>query len=497
MEIYRGQVVAVLSRYPHWYSGELFEEELKNAWVQDIKNGYCDRLSDINQITISFPEKADVSNCLKTRDYSTCELRVIVDVYEMFSGKNENIFKIKSKLTRGVVVFLYELAKKNQNQLQKDENGRSHYSDTYVIQHDKCEMHTKGENTISQHQETSVNDCNDQIKCSQESETTPQVVFAQTEQEDTAVGQKNACYEQQEHAYLDQHLIVSLDKTIEQQDQQTEQLEQKMKKFEDEYNQRKQELETYIANSRAQLEQEKKAMLEETINQCEILRSERQKEIDDYVSQKKAKADSDAQIWFEESLKDKVNSYLKEKEESWKSGHQEFDDIRREITRCVGTSKLECCNEASRIQREFVEQMNAAMAQFGANMDKWRDSMYSAQFNEFADWASSFYGFVDRFDKRISDNVDNEEISPDIMKHGKTLITLRNQLDRAMLGMGLRCFYPKNGEKVDPVYHEVDTENDVGIDAEIHECKKPGIAMGLADTSSVRILSKAKVLIKE
>ena len=82
-----------------------------------------------------------------------------------------------------------------------------------------------------------------------------------------------------------------------------------------------------------------------------------------------------------------------------------------------------------------------------------------------------------------------------MIKLGKTLTNIRNQLDRILPEMGLQCFYPKKGEDYDPVYHSVDSMDEVPLGTPIASCANPGLILTYAGDAKGRVLVKAEVQI--
>ncbi len=486
---YNGNVYVVMQTYNGQVKDNTFKKNLVEAYMEDIAKGSCNSLFEIYELTKDIPGKTNVEQYIES-SFAPIEVQSIIDVYNKLNDKKTLTMP---KLTREKVVYLYNLLEENRKRLNDDE---------YV-----CDV-------------KAYSSQNDSEKNAEGGAT----MFFDVQPQDMGVNPYTAKIEELRNIVLQRdNQIQTLGnkcKGLENQLRDLDNQFQTMKKgFEDrtialeaEYKKKNDDFAVYVTDEKAKLETELKVMREA---EAEILEEKRrnkeaefekyyqaekqkaQQEVEEYIAQEKAAADAKAQQWLEDSFKGKVSEYLNEKETAWKDGYNEFDGVRQNIANSIGAAKLEYCNEASRIQREFMEQMNESMAQFGANMDKWRNSMYSINFEDFATWISRFFGFVDRFDKRIVDTTNNGEPSPDMVRFGKTLVSLRNQLDRVMPGMGLRCYYPESGENFDPVYHEVDTDEAVGMDAEILECKNPGVEMGLADSSSTRVLVKAEVSIKE
>lgn len=216
-----------------------------------------------------------------------------------------------------------------------------------------------------------------------------------------------------------------------------------------------------------------------------------------YESELRIKADEKAEDTYKELLKDKVGEYVGGVRDEWRHTHEDMAETNEEIARNISNAKVEACTESSRIQREmrsaieqYKAQLDESMLSVFAGLDRWRESIFDIQLNDFAEWYSRFGGFVDRFDSRL---INSLEDSGNVARIGSSLNSLKNALERILPSMGLRSYYPTSGEKYDPVYHEAVEEDFIGGDAIIKSCITPGVELISSNDELRRVLVKAEV----
>ena len=206
-----------------------------------------------------------------------------------------------------------------------------------------------------------------------------------------------------------------------------------------------------------------------------------------------------AEDTYKDLLKGKINDYVSGVRDEWRQVHEDMAETNEDIAKSMSTAKVEASNESSRIQREmretidrYKEELDGSMLQFFAGLDKWRESVFDAQFKGFAEWYSRFCGFVDRFDTRFVNSIGTEE-SDNISKIGSSLNSLKNALERTLPAMGLKSYYPLQGDVYDPVYHEAAEEEYVPEGTIIKRCVNPGVELVSSNDDLRRVIVKAEV----
>lgn len=204
--------------------------------------------------------------------------------------------------------------------------------------------------------------------------------------------------------------------------------------------------------------------------------------------------DRAAEARYYQIVKEKLGGYLQNDREGWRETYNSMNESCSSMAKIVCESREAACSASSKMQREMKEYMDRYMVEFFSTMDKWRNSLYSIQLDEFSKWYARFCGFVDRYDNRVISGADGAGFD-EVVKVGKSLKNLRNSLERILPTMGLRSFYPQSGDIFDVAYHMCDCDI-VDDGTRIISCENPGVELIASDDELNRVLVKAEVVIE-
>jgi hypothetical protein len=95
------------------------------------------------------------------------------------------------------------------------------------------------------------------------------------------------------------------------------------------------------------------------------------------------------------------------------------------------------------------------------------------------------------------ESMTEEAVLTKLQQHTQSLNKFRANLERAMHALGLRTFYPAQGELFDSYYHTTDSEEDDALfnGKVIDSCTSPGIIRTVNSQEEV-VLHRAEVVIR-
>lgn len=212
-----------------------------------------------------------------------------------------------------------------------------------------------------------------------------------------------------------------------------------------------------------------------------------------------------------------VNQYIAQQQRQFK---QECDaqaaaSIRESLdtARLVETLHGEMCDQTNAVQANWIkaldstlEQLNTVKADFYQHLRGWQEALYPRSVKPLAERYLELYRILN-VDKLIREEVVFQDsaspmgVAPapstvtGLNKLNKTLTTFLRRFETALDSLGLRVYYPTDGELFDDIWH-VPEEEDVDCHAQpIKTCVLPGIAKKAVDGGEDDVVIPAVVRI--
>ncbi len=164
----------------------------------------------------------------------------------------------------------------------------------------------------------------------------------------------------------------------------------------------------------------------------------------------------------------------------------------------------EMCDRTYEYQANFVhslkkmnEEMEKMKSDFYEHLNEWQRGLYPREFKPLASLFTELYRLIN-VDKLIREEIlygaYGTDASPSpaavlgLQKLNKNLLLFLKKYEKALNGIGLYAFYPKQGEHFDEDFHTAENEDENTDGAFIVECLVPGIAKKASDGHDDRVI---------
>lgn len=255
------------------------------------------------------------------------------------------------------------------------------------------------------------------------------------------------------------------------------------------------------------------SMLDEAKLEAERIRQSAQSAAQSILDEANAKLQTQA----EEKAERLVNQYIAQQQRQFKQecDAQTAESIRNSLdgARLVETIHGEMCDQTNAIQASWIkaldsamEQLNGVKADFYQHLRGWQEGLYPRTVKPLAERYLELYRILN-VDKLIRAEVvfqDSQAAQGTVPapstvaglnKLNKTLTTFLRRFETALDSLGLRVYYPANGEVFDDIWHVSEEEELECQNQPIQACVLPGIAKKATDGGEDDVVIPAVVRI--
>ena len=219
--------------------------------------------------------------------------------------------------------------------------------------------------------------------------------------------------------------------------------------------------------------------------------------------------EAEAQAESQRLVRQNLTGFMNRQRQQWQSSQAETEQLYQQLSEQTATLKEQACQQTTSagadvavMLEDAVNQLNALKNGFFSGLQDWRSSLYKAEYGPLVNCYNNLLMLIAGFDRdvaaeqqRLDGTLSEEELTV-LQQHSNKMEKFRNNMERAMLAMGLRVFRPAEGDIFDSYTHATDDDEDDDTynGCTIARCVRPGI-IRTVNSANEEVLHRATVIL--